>query len=294
MNVLLIIVLCIALLFLCFLGMKLFIIKIAIKEIREGMKTILESDTNNLLSVSTNDKDIKKLANDLNVELKDLRKQRLDYQNGNEELKNTITNISHDLRTPLTVISGYVDLLQEEELTEKQSKYVKVINNKTNELTNLTEELFEFSKSINTEKNNREEINCVNDVLEETIASYYNMFKENNIVPNINICTKKIYKKIDKNVLIRIFENLISNIIRYSDSDCNVVLQESGKLIFSNKASRLDVTTVKRIFDRYYTVENAKKNSGIGLSITKSLVELYDGSIVAKYKDGSLFIEIEL
>ena len=133
---------------------------------------------------------------------------------------------------------------------------------------------------------------CINNILEETIASYYNSFKIKNIVPNINICEKKIYRNIDKDMVIRIFENLISNIIKYSDSNCNIVLSENGKISFSNKASKLDVTTVKRIFDRYYTLENMKKYSGLGLAIAKQLVELNGGMITAKYLKNELYIEL--
>ena len=113
-----------------------------------------------------------------------------------------------------------------------------------------------------------------------------------NIIPNINIGEKKIYRNVDKDMLIRVFENLISNIIKYSDSNCNIVLDEDGKIYFSNKASKLDVTTVKRIFERYYTVENMKKYSGLGLSIAKKLVEINGGIIIADFIKNELCIEI--
>ncbi|MFG6319312.1 MAG: HAMP domain-containing histidine kinase [Clostridia bacterium] len=134
----------------------------------------------------------------------------------------------------------------------------------------------------------------MNEILEETVGSYYNIFKKKDIIPNIKICEKKIYKNIDKTKVIRIFENLISNCIRYSDNGCNIELKESGKVVFSNKASKLDSMTVKKIFDRYYTIENIDKNSGVGLSIAKQLVELNGGNIVAKYLKDVLYIEIEL
>lgn len=292
MNISLLIIV-IALLCICILLIaKIYFLKKTIKEINNSFDYILKSDTNNIISVTSEDKDLKQLANTLNKELKDLRGKQLQYENGNQELKRLITDISHDLRTPLTAINGYIELLEEEQLSQKQNEYVKIIDGKTEELTSLTEQLRDLSVGIDLERKSKKELCCINDFLEEIIASYYNSFKEKNITPNINICEKKIYKNIDKDMIIRVFENLISNIIKYSDSNCNIILQEDGKIYFINKASKLDVTTVRKIFDRYYTVENMKKYSGLGLSIAKQLVEINGGRITAKYIKGELYIEI--
>ena len=273
MNISLLIIVIILLCICIMLIVKIYFLKKTIKEIDNSFDYILKSDTNNIISVTSEDADLKQLANTLNNELKDLRGKQLQYENGNQELKRLITDISHDLRTPLTAINGYIELLGEEQLNEKQKEYVKIIDNKTNELTSLTEQLRDLSVGMDLERKYKKETCCINDLLEETIASYYNSFKEKNIVPNINICEKKIYKNIDKDMIIRVFENLISNIIKYSDSNCNIILQDDGKIYFINKASKLDVTTVRKIFDRYYTVENMKKYSGLGLSIAKQLVK---------------------
>ncbi len=294
MNISLLIIVIILLCICIMLIVKIYFLKKTIKEIDNSFDYILKSDTNNIISVTSEDADLKQLANTLNNELKDLRGKQLQYENGNQELKRLITDISHDLRTPLTAINGYIELLGEEQLNEKQKEYVKIIDNKTNELTSLTEQLRDLSVGMDLERKYKKETCCINDLLEETIASYYNSFKEKNIVPNINICEKKIYKNIDKDMIIRVFENLISNIIKYSDSNCNIILQDDGKIYFINKASKLDVTTVRKIFDRYYTVENMKKYSGLGLSIAKQLVEMNGGTITAKYIKGELYIEIVL
>ena len=135
---------------------------------------------------------------------------------------------------------------------------------------------------------------CINELLEEVLANFYVVFKENNIVPDIEIEQRKIYKIIDKNTIIRVFENILSNVTKYSSGEFKVKLDGMGIITFSNKSSSLDATTVEKIFDRYYTVENAKKSTGIGLSIAKQLVELNNGSINGKYEKGKLIIEIEL
>lgn len=278
----------------CFLILKLIYIKLSIKDISRSLKNILKSDTNNVITISSKDKDIRNLADELNVELKELRKQKLQYENGNQELKQSITNISHDIRTPLTAISGYIDLLKDIDENDKQEQYMQIIERKTNDLISLTNQFFDFSKTIDIGNKIKKEKCFINEILEESLVNYYIIFKEKNIIPKIKITEKNIYRNIDKNTILRVFENILSNVSKYSNGDFKVILDENGKIIFSNKATSLDATTVEKIFNRYYTVENAKKSTGVGLSIAKQLVELNDGIIKAKYIKGYLIIEIEL
>lgn len=277
---------------LSFTIIKTYLVKKSIREIRTELKEILKSDTNNLLTISSSNKEIKKLANDLNIELKELRKHKLQYENGNQELKKTITNISHDMRTPLTAINGYIDLIKDEK--DKQNEYIEIIERKTNDLITLTEQLFDFSKTIDIGTKIKKEECCINEILEESLANYYIIFKEKNIIPQIEVTEKKIYKIVNKNTIIRVFENILSNVSKYSNGDFKVVLDKEGKIIFSNKATSLDATTVQKIFDRYFTVESAKKSTGLGLSIAKQLVELNGGIIKADYINGYLIIVVLL
>lgn len=273
---------------------KLIYIKKSVKGIKEQINSILRSDTNNLITISSSDKDVKELAEILNVELKELRNQRLQYENGNQELKKSITNISHDIRTPLTAISGYIDLIKNQKEENKKDDYLKIIERKTKDLTAMTEQLFDYSKAIDWGIKIEKQRQCLNELLEEILANYYITFKENNIIPNISIAEEKNYKDIDKNTITRVFENILSNVIKYSNGDFKVLLNNDGKIIFSNKATSLDATTVQKIFDRYYTVENAKKSTGLGLAIAKQLVEMNGGKISAQYFNEELIIEIIL
>ena len=115
-----------------------------------------------------------------------------------------------------------------------------------------------------------------------------------NINPQINICNNKIYKNVDETLITRVFENILSNVFKYSKGTFKVDLLENGKIIFTNNASSLDAIQVKKIFNRYYTVENAEKSTGLGLSIAKQLIELHNGKISATYIKKNLIIEIEL
>lgn len=192
----------------------------------------------------------------------------------------------------MTVISGYIDLIKTEKNENNKEEYLKIIKNKTIELNELTNQLFEFSKFIDIDTEMVKEKCCINEILEETLISYYNIFNDKNIIPQINICKEKIYKEINKISIIRVFENVLSNAAKYSDGDLNIVMNKDGKIIFSNTAKRLDSTSVQKIFDRYFSVENAKETNGIGLSIAKQLIELNNGKINAKYINKTLIIEI--
>lgn len=273
---------------------KLFFIKKSLKEIRNSVNDILRLDTNNLISISSEDKDIVELVKKLNKELQELRIQKIYYENGNQELKELMTNVSHDIRTPLTAIKGYVELINQTTDKEKQTEYLKIVEKKVNDIIVLTEQIFEFSKIVDRNKKINKEEYCINEVLEELLAIYYNILNTKEIIPKVEICNKKIYKKIDIELINRVFDNILSNAIKYSDGDLKVKLEENGKIIFSNKTKSLDSVTVKKMFNRYYTVENGKKSTGLGLSIAKQLIEMCDGKITAKYIDDNLIIEIEL
>lgn len=293
MNISLIFI--IILVFVCiFLIVKVFLIKKTMREIEKSFTYILESDTNNIVTISSLDKDIKNLTINLNKNLMELRKQKLEYKNGNQELKKIITNISHDLRTPLTVINGYIDLLQKENKNVEQERYIKIIKEKIYELQELTEQLFEFSKTVDVDLEVKKEECCLNDILEESLANYYNQFKEKNIIPKISISNKKINKMVNRIAIIRIFENILSNVLKYSNGNFEVILNDDGIITFSNKANSLDAITVQKIFDRYFTVENAKESTGIGLAIAKQLIEQNRGKITAEYVNGYLIIKLYL
>lgn len=269
---------------------KIHLLRKSAKEIESSFSEKLIIDSNTLIDISSNDKYMRHLANEINIQLRKLRTERRKFQKGDLELKNAITNVSHDLRTPLTAICGYLDLLEQEEKSETVNRYITVIRNRTETLKQLTEELFRYSVILTSEDNLKIEPTIINNILEESIASFYTVLKENQISPKITITQKKIVRNLDRYSLLRIFANLLNNAVKYSDGDLEISLSENGEIHFINHASYLTEIEVGKLFDRFYTVNNARNSTGLGLSISKTLVEKMNGTISAEYQNGVLNI----
>lgn len=271
---------------------KIHILQKSVKEIEIAFADRLVTDTNILIDISSSDKNVRRLANTINGQLRKLRTERRRFQQGDLELKNAVTNISHDLRTPLTALCGYLELLEQEEKSESVNRYIEIMKDRVDILTQLSEELFRYSVIISTKDNITKEQVIINTVLEESIAAFYTVLTERNIVPDIQISEIKVMRMLDRSALSRVFSNLISNVIKYSDGDLKIVLSENGEIVFSNMASGLDEIQVGRLFDRFYTVEAARKSTGLGLTISKTLVEQMKGTISAIYENNRLSIHI--
>ena len=267
------------------------LLKKSMVEILTDFERIVEEDTNIQISISSNDKIAKNLAKAINLQLSELRKIKQQCSNGDRELKEAVTNISHDLRTPLTAICGYLDLLEKQELSEDTARYIEQIRNRSEVLKQLTEELFRYSVIASTPELSYEKVNLCR-VLEETIISFEGALQQANITPKIHMPDKAVWRILDQSATTRIFGNIINNAIRYSDGDFSVCLEADGKITFSNTAEKLTTVEVGKLFDRFYTVDSARKSTGLGLAIAKTLVEQMNGKIEAHIKDKKLNIII--
>ncbi len=269
---------------------KVHLLQKAAKEMETAFADRLITDTNTLIDISTDDRHMRSLANAVNVQLRKLRAQRHRFQQGDAELKNAVTNISHDLRTPLTAIFGYLDLLDREEKPEAVERYLAIIRNRAELLGQLTEELFRYSVILSGESVATEEPVVVNHVLEESVAAFYSAFQERGIVPRIQMPEKVVERTLDASALSRVFSNLLQNAVKYSGGDLEIVLTSAGEIRFTNSAPGLNEVQLGKLFDRFYTVEAARKSTGLGLAIAKTLVEQMHGTIGASCEDGYLKI----
>lgn len=272
------------------MGLKIYFLKKSAREIKRAFAEKIEHSTNTLIHISSHDADMKDLASSLNEQLKPFHLSRKKYEHGDLELKEAITNISHDLRTPLTAVYGYLKLLENEECSETGRHYLLAMENRIRALKQLTEELLHYTIAVaDTEDMVLERVN-LNGILESSISAFYSVLKQNNITPQISMPEKVIMRTGNEDALSRILGNIINNAVKYSEGDLKITLTENGEIFCSNHASGLTKVQTERLFDRFYTVNNARKSTGLGLSIAKALTEKMGGTISAAYREGTLTI----
>ena len=274
------------------LGWKVLSMRRAARQIVRELSEKLSEDTNTLISLSCSDREMRRLAAALNRELRALRKERLRYRQGDRELKDAVTNVSHDLRTPLTAICGYLDMLENEPMSDDARRYVGRIAERAGAMKALTEELFRYSVVLSAEQELTLESVDLNAAVEQSAAGFYAALTARGIVPDIRMPETHVIRQLDRAALSRVLSNLFSNALKYSDGDLAVTLTEAGQIAFSNEAAGLDPVQVGRLFDRFFSLESARDSTGLGLAIARTLAERMGGSVAADHADGRLTVTV--
>lgn len=275
-----------------FLLARLWSLRRAMQELREQFEQKLSADTNTPILISSADRSVRALAASINRQIRILRRETLRMENGDREQTAAITNISHDLRTPLTAICGYLDLLEREALSENAARYLAVLRERTNAMRTLTEELLQYAVLRSSADTLAGESVDIGAVLEQSLAGAYALFTARGIVPSVSLPAEEVVRTLDAAALRRVFDNILSNAAKYADDALNITLSPDGALCFSNPAARLDRVQAAQLFDRFYTVHSASGSTGLGLSIAKLLTEKMGGSIAAEYNGGTLYIRL--
>ncbi len=269
-----------------------------IKHISKEIDNIKDLDSNTLIHSKYNLKNINNLIYKINNLLTESKNIKIDYGNKNKSLMKMMTNISHDLRTPLTSALGYIDIILKSDLSEEEKKRDLItIEKRLRRLEELISSFFEFSKIISINKRpTLEKINLTS-VLEESVIAFYDDYKKNNREILLDCNQRKIIINSNKLLLTRIFENLIGNAYKHSNSDLSIKVEIANKvkIIFSNELLDDDVD-VDKIFDEFYTVDisRTKEGTGLGLAIAKEFTRQLNGKIYAEKRKGQLKIIIEL
>lgn len=286
----------------CLIAIIIFLITIIIgykREFRRINKQIIENlDEYANIKTKSVDKDIENLVESINL-IFDSRQKIVAEKNKNEEkIRQSISNMSHDLRTPLTSIMGYLQMIKSEKSSEADKKeYMDIVEKRTKSLQQLISSFYDLSRMEGNEYNfNYKKVN-LSSILCENIAVFYNDFRNNNIEPIIEIDENVKDIISDDGAINRIFSNLITNMIKHGENFVKITLRQENDVIiteFINKATRLTQENVDKLFDRFYTVDNSRsdKNTGLGLYITRIMVEKLGHSISSKIDNGYLIIEI--
>lgn len=275
------------------LGLKVALLRHGMKALGRDLVERRGQDTNTLLSLPCRDRELRRLASALNQELRALRQERLRYQQGDKELKEAVVNISHDLRTPLTAISGYLQLLQGQDLPPDTRRYLEQIGGRTQAMKRLTEELFRYSVVMSEENLAGEPVD-LRRAVEEALLSFYGALEGRGIEPQVRLPETPVIRQLDPAAVNRVLGNILTNALKYSAGDLEVTLEESGRLTFSNAAPGLDPVAAGRLFDRFYTVEAARNSTGLGLSIAKELTQRMGGEMGAELHNGRLTVWLKL
>ncbi|HDX9614709.1 TPA: HAMP domain-containing histidine kinase, partial [Bacillus toyonensis] len=221
-----------------------------------------------------------------------------------ERTKNElITNVSHDLRTPLTSVIGYIDLLKRGQYNSKTQlqEYLETTYLKSQRLKYLIDELFEYTRLSGIDaKLNFNEVD-LSSLLEQIVGEYIPIFEKESLIVQKSITEEIIPIFIDVEKMVRVYENLFMNAIKYSmkPSELSICLELIGNkaiLKVSNKVEKPPVSDPNKLFERFFRGDKARKNdqgNGLGLAISKRIVELHNGNIYAKYKDGWMSFIVE-
>lgn len=286
----------------CLIAIIIFLITIIIgykREFRRINKQITENvDEYANIKTKSVDKDIENLVESINL-IFDSRQKIVAEKNKNEEkIRESVSNMSHDLRTPLTSIMGYLQMIKSEKSSEAdKNEYMDIVEKRTKSLQQLISSFYDLSRMEGNEYNfNYKKVN-LSSILCENIAVFYNDFRNNNIEPIIEIDENVEDIISDDGAINRIFSNLITNMIKHGENFVKITLRQENDVIiteFINKATRLTQENVDKLFDRFYTVDNSRsdKNTGLGLYITRIMVEKLGHSISSKIDNGYLIIEI--
>lgn len=271
--------------------------------INEGLKKINSGDIDyNIEDIG--EREVKELVENIN-KVKNAYKVALDEKVRNEKLKTElISNVSHDLKTPLTSIINYVNILNNKNVTEEEKiKYLDILEKNSKRLKSLIEDLFEISK-LNSGKMKIEKYNIdIISLIHQGLGEYSNLYEEKNIDFKLRSDKEEIFLNLDGRLISRVFENIIINSLKYSLENTRVYIdvedrENSTRISFKNIANYEMDFNEKEMFERFARADESRNSkiegSGMGLAIAKSIIDLHNGSIDIEVEGDMFKIHIVL
>ncbi len=280
-------------------SMHLILLKKEIKNIDRQFVKIMNESTNAKINKEYVNHDTESLIKTLNQYIDQTNRLARKSKESNDVLKSTILNMSHDIRTPLTSIQGYLQLIKMDEIDAlKRKDYIEIMESRIDSLKSMMENFFELAKvESNSFPINLKILNAY-EIFVEIIGMYYDLFQEKKIFLDLKLINHMPVIA-DESALKRIFNNLVSNIVKYGRSKAQIKSYSKDNyiiFIFKNDTNDINDENVNKLFDKFYTVSNSRteKSSGLGLAITKELVNKINGQISVDYKNEEITFILKL
>ena len=275
-----------------FLCIKLCLVKRQLRKMAEQM----QDQDDAMVSVEFVDKDLETVALQINEKLERLQRVKVDAAKNEQAMKTSISMISHDMRTPLTSVVGYLQLAEKSCANEETLQDIRIALDRAKYANKLVDDFFELSVvDANQYTPVMEKVNLCEVVCEEILANYL-AFEKKGITPTFEQADDEIFVLADRKLLVRVVQNLISNGIKYSTGEMEFLITVSDCVTLAISNSVSEVIDTEKIFDKFYRADISRKGegAGLGLYICRKFVEGMKGKIFAHQEKERLIISIEL
>lgn len=267
-----------------------------VKDICRQLSFLIKNDSNMRITSEMDLGGLGLLKNSLNDLLDIRRKEKNVYQEKEKTISEIYTSLSHDIRTPLTSLDGYFQLLEISEDPKEQERYIRIIQERITSLKEMLEELFLFAKLKNDSYQIELENCCFTRILKETVFSYYDEWAKKGIIPEIDIAKKQMYFIGNEAALKRLLQNVIKNGLDHGEKKICIFLLEEGERIrlrIGNRVPHPEKINISRVFERFYKADGArsKNSTGLGLSIARELALRMNGQLTAKITGDMFWVE---
>lgn len=271
--------------------LRLWMYKLHLRDLNKQLRFMTEYETNMLLTSQINSKNWNNMHVLINTLITEQHSIKQLYQHNEQTFRNTLTDLSHDIRTPLTSLDGYFQILVKEKDPAKRRYYENIIQGRIYVLKEMLEAIFMYTKLQNeTYELNIEKVQ-LNSILIDTIFSFYQEMEEQHLKPRITITETPIFIEGNKEALHRIFSNLINNALIHGKDRLEITLSQKNEtiqLVFANNIPSKYKVDINKVFDRFYMSDSSRNNNstGLGLFITKELTTKMQGDVSAELEDG--------
>lgn len=280
------------------LAVRLGMYRSQLRHMREELSMLLQEDTNYRLSSCCRVGDTEEIVTLFNQIVEKYRSETVALKNENRSYRESITSISHDIRTPLTSAKGYLQMLSKGLVpSEKQQVYLATVEHRVDDVTQMLNQLFEYARVEAGELAFEMEMVNLTNLFEDTISLFYEDFVRKDCEPVIETLEKSCYVCADRHAVTRIIENLIKNALVHGTDDYRLCLREEGgqvHLSVSNRTNSIEQKDMERIFDRFYTTDTSRtrKTTGLGLAIVKQFTDCMHGSVRASLEENLFSVEV--